>query len=258
MLSMTAKTAHRSPPAPSAVNNPLVTARMPLRWSSTATRRTSMFRLARTAICSGRISKTYAIVDVGAGTTEVSFFFNGKAMAQPGQPYRPSCLADSTEAVGGGKIDIELAQAWDCGVEEARRRKESGLSPLPMVSSIGEIRGQYERTCCEILKEKKLIAPHDKRFDLFVIGGGGRLPPLRAVLQGHPLPGSFVRDHLLPLRPPRSLKNRVDLQKDYDFLANACGLASSLDLQHYPPREVRPMAQLPTKPKQDVEEYYPK
>jgi cell division ATPase FtsA len=29
-------------------------------------------------------------VDVGAGTTEVSFFFNGRIMTEPGQPTRPS------------------------------------------------------------------------------------------------------------------------------------------------------------------------
>jgi hypothetical protein len=59
-------------------------------------------------------SKTYAIVDVGAGTTEVSFFFNGRIMTERGQPLRPSYLADSTQPVGGGRIDLELAQAWKC------------------------------------------------------------------------------------------------------------------------------------------------
>jgi hypothetical protein len=48
----------------------------------------------------------------------------------------------------------------------------------------------------------------------------------------------------------------MDLEKDYDFLATACGLASSLDWQYYPPREVPPMGSPPTRPRQDVEEYY--
>jgi hypothetical protein len=47
--------------------------------------------------------KTYAIVDIGAGTTEVSFFFSGGIMKEPGLPLRPSYLADPTQAVGGGK-----------------------------------------------------------------------------------------------------------------------------------------------------------
>ena len=202
--------------------------------------------------------KTYAIVDVGAGTTEVSFFFNGRIMSEPGHPHRPSYLADSTEAVGGGKIDLELAQAWNCSAIEARRRKELGHDPIPMVSTIGEICIQYERTCTEILRQQRLMSPHDKRFDLFVIGGGGRLRLLQGALQHRRLPGGFVREGWRQLGPPKSLKNRADIETDYDFLANACGLASSLDWEYFPPRDVPPMAQLPTRPKPDVEEYYPK
>jgi len=118
-------------------------------------------------------SKTCAIVDVGAGTTEVSFFFksNGRIMTERGQPPGPSCLADSTQPVGGGRIDQELAQARNRGAEQARRRKEDRESKLPIVRSVGEIRVQYERTCYEIVKCHKLTAAGDKRFDLFVIGG---------------------------------------------------------------------------------------
>jgi Ethanolamine utilization protein EutJ (predicted chaperonin) len=78
-------------------------------------------------------SKTYAIVDVGAGTTEVSFFFNGWIMTEPGQPLRPSYLADSTRPVGGGMVDLELAQAWGCTIEDARRRKEAGKTTFPVL-----------------------------------------------------------------------------------------------------------------------------
>ncbi len=202
-------------------------------------------------------SKTYAIVDVGAGTTEVSFFFNGRAMMEHGRPFRPSYLADSTEAVGGVKIDLELAQAWGCCVDEARRRKERGES-LPMAESIEEIRVQYQRTCGEIVRQKKLIAPDDKRFDLFVIGGGGRLRPLQRTLQYCDMPGGFVREHARQLKPPRSLKGVTNLQEHYDFLTIACGLASSLDWEYYPPKEVGPMSGPPTKPPPDPDEYYPK
>jgi hypothetical protein len=203
-------------------------------------------------------SKTYAIVDVGAGTTEVSFFFNGKAMAEPGQPFRPCYLADSTDAVGGVKIDQELAQAWGCPVEEARRRKEAESSPIPMVGSVEDICLQCQRTCGEIVRQRKLTSPHDKRFDLFVIGGGGRLRPLQRALQDREMPGGFVRERSQQLKPPRSLKNGALLQEHYDFLSIACGLASSLDWDYYPPKDVDSMEAPRTKSKPDVDEHYPK
>jgi hypothetical protein len=205
------------------------------------------------------LPKTYAIVDVGAGTTEVSFFFNGRIMKEPGQPLRPSYLADSTQAVGGGKIDVELAQVWNCAPDDARRRKEASGPGIPVVPSIGTICVQYERTCWEILKSQKLTAASDKRFDLFVIGGGGRLHPLQDALCGRSLPGGFVRERLQQLQPPKTLKNRLAIQDGYDFLANACGLASSISWEYYPPREVPPMTyQPPARPARDVDEYYPK
>lgn len=204
-------------------------------------------------------SKTYAIVDVGAGTTEVSFFFNGRIMTERGQPLRPSYLADSTQPVGGGRIDLELAQAWKCSTEDARRRKEAGEAKLPIGRSMSEICVQYERTCREIVKCHKLTAAGDKQFDLFVIGGGGRLRPLQEALRSRPLPGGFVRDGWRQLQPPRSLNGRLAILGDYDFLANACGLASSLSWEYYPPREVPPMPPpSPPKPRPDLDEYYPK
>jgi len=205
-------------------------------------------------------SKTYAIVDVGAGTTEVSFFLNGRIMTELGQPLRPSYLADSTRPIGGGRIDAELANAWNCNVEDARRQKEAGELRFPPIQTLQTICKQYEHTCCEILRSRKLVAAHNKRFDLFIIGGSGRLPPLQQALCGHVLPGDFVRENWLQLQPPKALKDRLALQQIYDLLANACGLASSISWEYYPPRAVPPMAGLPTakKPRPDVDEYYPK
>ena len=186
-------------------------------------------------------SKSYAIVDVGAGTTEVSFFFNGTDMNEPGQPPRASYLADSTKPVGGCKIDLELAQAWSCGVEDARGRKETGQTPIPAVPSVGEICVQYERTCAEILKQRRLTASNDMRFDLFIIGGGGRFQPLQRAIRRSQLPGGFVCDEWRQIKPPKNLRDGAALDAGYDFLAIACGLASSLDWDYYPPREVEPM-----------------
>jgi hypothetical protein len=205
----------------------------------------------------GPEEKTYAIVDVGAGTTEVSFFFNGGIRSKGGLP-QPSYLADSTEAVGGGKFDLELAETWRCDVEMARRRKEQSKDQIPEVPSVGAIRRQYDLTCRKILKEKKLSARENKRFDLFIIGGGGRLPVLRDSLTGCQLPGEFVRENTRKLTPPASLRNRADVEAHYDLLANACGLASSLDWEYYPPREVSAMAPKVIGTKRDRDELYPK
>ena len=96
------------------------------------------------------------------------------------------------------------------------------------------------------------------RFDLFVIGGGGRLPILRNSLTGCQLPGEFVREHTRQLTPPARLRNRADVEAHYALLANACGLASSLEWDYYPPHEVPPLPPQPTKPKRDRDDLYPK
>jgi len=55
------------------------------------------------------------------------------------------------------------------------------------------------------------------------------------------------------------LRGRLTIRPDYDFFANACGLASSLSWDYYPPHEVPPMDGGPkTRPKIDPDEYYPK
>ncbi len=205
----------------------------------------------------GPEEKTYAIIDVGAGTTEVSFFFNG-GIRSKGGVLEPSYLADSTAAVGGGKIDIELADVWHCDVNTARRRKEQGKDEVPFLPGVGAIREQYDLTCRRILKDKKLTARENKRFDLFIIGGGGRLPVLRKSLKRYQLPGEFVLDQARELTPPPTLRHREDLEAAYDLLANACGLASSLVWDYYPPREVAAMASMPSGRKPDLDELYPK
>lgn len=203
-------------------------------------------------------TKTYAIVDVGAGTTEVSFLFNGRDMKEQGRPLRPCYLADSTQPVGGLKIDSELAKAWNCGMEEARTRKHQGESRLPSLSSVQKICNQYARTCWDIVKGRKLTSPNDKRFDLFIIGGGARLSALHKALCSQGMPGSFVLEKARQLQPPKSLRSRLAAQSDYDFLVNACGLASSLNWEYYPPHEVQPMDPPRRKAKIDRDEYYPK
>ncbi len=128
-----------------------------------------------------------------------------------------------------------------------------------MVRIVEEICIQYQRTCGEIVvKQNKLTSPHDKRFDLFVIGGSGRLLPLQRSLQHRELPGGFVCEHSQQLKPPKGLENGANFQEHFDLLSIACGLASSLDWEYYPPSEVDSMPVTPTKPKPDLDEYYPK
>jgi hypothetical protein len=203
-------------------------------------------------------TKTYAIVDVGAGTIEVSFLFNGRHMKEQGRPLRPCYLADSSHPAGGLKIDSELAKAWNCSVDEARTLKHRGRSDLPSLAAVQKICSQYVRTCWDIVKGQKLTAANDKRFDLFVIGGGGRLRPLHNALRSQKMPGGFLLENARPLRPPKSLRTRLAVESDYDFLVNACGLASSLQWEYYPPHEVPPMAPLKRKPRIDPDECYPK
>ncbi len=202
-------------------------------------------------------SKSYAIVDVGAGTTEVSFFFYGHVMTEVGRPLRPSYLADTTAAVGGGKIDLELAQAWGCAVEDARRRKEAGSPTAPVVGSIDEICSQYRRTSCEILRRNLLTGP-DRRFDLFLIGGGARLFVLTRALSNLSLPVGLVLEHRRRLTPPRSLKNHKEFNENWDLLANACGLASSVYWDYYPTSESNPIPPKPVREKLDRETIYAK
>jgi hypothetical protein len=200
--------------------------------------------------------KTYAIVDVGAGTTEVSFFFNGKAMAEPGQPFRPSYLADSTEAVGGVRIDQELAEEWGCSTEEARRRKERSPDKIPLIQSLAMIHQQYRKTCARIAKQDSGAPPHNRPFDLFIIGGGSRLPAIRAQLNDSELPGRFIKQQTLELRPPKTRSAEFPSDADYHLFAVACGLASSLDWAYFP--SVDPSPPIPTATRVDVDEWYPK
>ncbi len=185
--------------------------------------------------------KTYVIVDVGAGTTEVSCFFNGRAMNLPGQPFRPSYLFDSTEPVGGGKIDQELAEAWGCEVEAAKERKEKVGTHLPALRTVAEISRQYRRTLDTVNKERKLTAERDMRFDLFVIGGGARLSAVKDALSDTKIPAKFAREAVRQLKPPHRLKRAEELGKGFDVIANACGLASSLQWEYYAPSEVDPI-----------------
>jgi hypothetical protein len=99
------------------------------------------------------------------------------------------------------------------------------------------------------------------RFKLFIIGGGGRLDCLQGALIRTGLPEPFSREALLQLKPPRKLKQYPGIVENYDLFANACGLASSIGWEYYPPSEVPAMEflSLPiAKSRSDRDELYPK
>ena len=155
-------------------------------------------------------------------------------------------------------IDLELAKAWDCSLENARERKEAGRTRFPTLTSTNEICTQYEKTCREILKHRRLVSKNNQNFDLFIIGGGGRLRQIQEAIQARSLPGNFRCDGRRQLQPPRRLKDGRAIY-DYDLLANACGLASSLVWDYYRPEEAGSMThQPPLRQRRDRDEQYPK
>jgi hypothetical protein len=186
-------------------------------------------------------SKTYLIVDVGAGTTEISYFFNGRAMNELGTPFKPLCVEDSTEPIGGGKIDQELSTAWNCSVEDARSRKERKATGFPDLRTVSEICDQYRRTFDRVTLKKKLTARSDKKFDLFLIGGGSRLDVVNDALRNCQIRFPFERDQIRKLMPPDRLSDGKELSRHFDVIANACGLASSLEWEYYPSSKIEPI-----------------
>ena len=81
---------------------------------------------------------------------------------------------------------------------------------------------------------------------------------LRDSIAHRMLPGEFVLENVRKLQPPQTLRDRADLDANYDLLANACGLASSLEWDYYPPHEVEAMAPRTMGVKRDRDELYPK
>lgn len=201
---------------------------------------------------------TYVIVDVGAGTTEVSMFLHGKDRSQPGQPFYSNYLNDGTFPVGGGDVNRELAKFWDVDIETARRRKESGHSiPDGIEAPVRIFRGY--RSVCTMVRAENRLPPSQCEYDLFAFGGGSRLDAVRRAL-GSDLhyPPLKVR-RFERIRPPKNLVRFDGLEKNFDLFALACGLASTVFWDFRTPRETGPMAPpAPHQPRPDRDELYPK
>jgi Ethanolamine utilization protein EutJ (predicted chaperonin) len=205
--------------------------------------------------------KTYVLVDVGAGTTDVSMFIHGRRRAENEKPFVSSYLGDGSFPIGGGDIDRELAEAWGLGIDEAKRRKEAGGSTPTLASAEIVFRG-YQSICCQVVERRMLTSPSDMVFDLFLFGGGGRVPSINAALR-KPLPRPLRLNRLEGVKPPKNLRRIPDLDRNFDLLALACGLASTvLDWDRIdPPSRTPPMPErspAPRRSRPDRDELYPK
>lgn len=204
--------------------------------------------------------RPYVIVDVGAGTTEVSMLLHAQNRAELGHPFFVNYLSDRTLGVGSGDIDRELAERWGVDPETARMRKESGEKPVQRPEAVDRIFKGYREVCCGVAA-KKLLPPAQREYDLFILGGGGRMQAVRQVL------GKGFPEFKLQLRcqeslvPPRKLKHFDGLERDFDLLALACGLSSTVFWNFRLPWEVQPLAiphQAAVDKRPDRDELYPK
>ena len=207
--------------------------------------------------------RTYVLVDIGAGTTDVSMFIHGRNRGEAGAPFYSNYLGDGTTAVGGDDIDRELAGAWGVDLEAARQRKERGENIPPRIETVDRIHDHYKSVCVRVVDTYMLVAPADLRYDLFSFGGGSRLQAVKGSF-GRPLPRNLSVAKLQKLTPPRELKRFPGLVENYDLLAVACGLSSTiLDWDRIMPRtRVRPMEHTTRRPSRvrerpDRDELYP-
>lgn len=203
---------------------------------------------------------TYVIVDVGAGTTEISMFLHGRDRSQRGDPFPffSNYLNDGSFPVGGGDVDRELAKKWAVDIETARQRKECVDDLRVQLETVDKIFQRYRFVCGKVVADRGL-PPQQCKYDLFTLGGGSRLKAvqriLRCDLQYPPLEARrFER-----VRPPRNFVRFDGLDSNFDLLAVACGLASTMFWDVRRPAETGPM-EPPAPPRQiaDRDEQYPK
>jgi hypothetical protein len=181
----------------------------------------------------------YAIVDVGAGTTDISVFLYAQSPVHPGNPHIANYLADGTFAIGGDDIDFEVQRLHGCDLNTARRLKLTGrCSNLQTVKKIVD---RYQHTICRVVHNRMLRASALADYDLFLIGGGSRLLSLREALAQAPhttIPGTRS---FRSIECPGQMKGPADVASNFDMLAVAYGLSSAiLDWNYLTPLEVGP------------------
>ena len=208
--------------------------------------------------------ETYVLVDVGAGTTDVSMFIHGRNRSEAGAPFNSNYLGDGTAAVGGDDVDRDLAARWGIDTATAKRRKENRETVPADLRSIQRIYEHYRGVCSRVPLDRMLIAPANLRFELFTFGGGSRLTVLHGILKKN-LPHGLTVKRFQKITPPKTLRTFPGSAENYDLLAVACGLSSSvLDWDRITPRtEVKPI-EMPkshagsSRVRPDRDELYPK
>jgi len=182
----------------------------------------------------------YAIVDVGAGTTDISVFLYARSPVLPGNQHIANYLSDGTFAIGGDDIDFEIQRLHGCDLNAARQLKLTGqLWNLQTVEYIVE---RYQRTICRVVKDRMLRASALADYDVFLIGGGTRLLSLRDALAMPPhttIPGTRS---FRSIECPGQMTGPADIAANFDMLAVSYGLSSAiLDWNYLTPLEVGPL-----------------
>jgi hypothetical protein len=217
----------------------------------------------------------YGCVDVGAGTTDVSFF---RIRTRPeggtwvkdalgfysarSSPPAMDALDDSLARIDGHGLSAALVR----GQENAIIQRYA-LAAHPGVTSVcGQVYETYRHAWSDaFLKEKRESAWH--RYGLFVLGGGSKVDPVIDRLRGTVWPGRLAERAIGDAGFPGDLYDwpergrLVPFREDATFLLVAYGLSYlGTDVPEVDsPSEMPPLV-IPKHPRApvDQDEYYPK
>lgn len=233
----------------------------------------------------------YAIVDVGAGTTDVSFF----RLASLSQTDLCMAFYDArTGIVGADDMDRAIAdlalsklQAAEsltpmqkmALLQEARITKSSLNNSDGLTLQVGEravfvsrqeLEPALKPACTQMLEiyrktnhaafQKESLVERWRSYTLFFLGGGTRMDLLRSAFSMF-RPSGYNRE-ITPtqLSAPEDFEASPKTRADFDLLAIAYGLSHpAVDFPKiYNPSEVNPMElRIPVRPRLDRDELYP-
>jgi hypothetical protein len=236
----------------------------------------------------------YGIVDVGAGTTDVSFF--RLADFKPNEPRRMSFYEAKTDVVGAGDLDRDLARlavsrlpaTSGRGVEEkspevlgaARLAKETlgatgrceiRLASLSVKLSRSEVEASFEPIIRQMVQtyiqtnhrayKKEELVSRWRTFTVLTLGGGTRCLPIYNTFRAtYPSPYN-ERITFARIPVPADLDCEASARDNFDLVAVAYGL--SFPPPDFPeilsPASVSPLDfTLPPRKMPDREDLYPK
>lgn len=217
----------------------------------------------------------YACVDVGAGTTDVSFFrirerHVGDAWVKDALGfYSARSSPPAMDALDDCLATIDGHDVWPAQLRgrENEMIERYGLAKHPRVRSVcEEIYETYRGTWADAYKKEKYVrAWHD--YELFVLGGGSKVAAVRESLQSSVWLGQLAERSIRSAGVPDDLyewpeNGRLSqLREDGTFLLVAYGLSYlGADVPEVDnPGEMPPLV-IPRDPRTpvDQDEYYPK